>query len=563
MEESRLIIDLALAFGAALAGGLIARLLKLPALLGYLLAGIVIGPYSLGLMQSTDDIQILATIGVVLLLFTLGIEFSFRELKRVRNISIFGGIAQIAATTSLGVIVGVFLLGQSIYEAVAFGFMIALSSTMVVIGMLVSRGESNSVHGRVMIGILLLQDIAAAFAMFILPVLGTGNESLLPVLGVAFLKAGAFIALVVVAGIWLIPRILKRVALRQSRELFVIMVAALALGGAFAAYYFGLSAALGAFAIGLMISESEFAHQALGDMVPLRDLFSALFFVSIGMLIDLSFLVANIAPLLILVAVIVLGKFAILSGITRSFGYRGKTVPLVGAGMTQVGEFSFVLAQLGLSAGIITTYSYSMILGSAVITIVLTPFIFALASKLVVRQNLEVMQVASGTEKQFNIDHPTLSDHIVICGYGRVGSNVARILSQLNIPYLITDLDPKTISELQDKEIPSVYGDAGNQKVLSEAGVKDAKVLVLAIPDQVAIRLAFDHARRINPNLDIIARAHSNSESEFLQKKGVSEAVQPETEAGIEIVRHILCRLKVSPDIAEQVISSERKTCPM
>ena len=330
MEESKLILDLAIAFGAALGGGLVAKLLRQPALLGYLIAGIAIGPHALGLVQSSDNIQILATIGVVLLLFTLGIEFSFHELKRVRDVAIFGGMAQIGGTSALGMFVGISLLGQSLYEAIAFGFMIALSSTMAVFGMLVERGEANSVHGRVMIGILLLQDIAAAFAMFILPALGAGNESLLPTLGVAFLKAGVFIALVLVAGIWLIPRLLRHVALRQSRELFIISIAALCLGSAFATYYFGLSAALGAFVVGLMVSQSNFAHQALGDMVPLRDLFSALFFVSIGMLIDLYFLAGNIIPLLILVAAIVLGKFAICAVITRTFGYRGKTVPLDG-----------------------------------------------------------------------------------------------------------------------------------------------------------------------------------------------------------------------------------------
>ena len=563
MEESRLILDLAIAFGAALGGGLIIRLLKQPALLGYLIAGIIIGPNALGLISSADNINILATIGVVLLLFTLGIEFSFRELKRIRNIGIFGGISQIVVTTALGMFVALYLLDQSLYEAIVFGFLIALSSTMVVLGMLFDRGEANSVHGRVMIGILLLQDIAAAFAMFVLPALGAGDENLLPILGVAFLKAGVFIALVLVAGIWLIPRLLRRVALRQSRELFILSIAALALGGAFAAYYFGLSAALGAFAIGLMMSESDFAHQALGDMVPLRDLFAALFFVSIGMLIDLSFLAANIVPLLILVATIIFGKFAILSAITWLFGYRGKTVPLVGAGMTQVGEFSFVLAQLGLSAGVISGYSYSMILGSAVITIVLTPFIFALASKLVARQKSEVMQVSSGVKEQPGIPPPTSSGHVIICGHGRVGSNVARMLTQLDIPYVVTDLDPKTISKLKKNGIPCVYGDVGNQRVLHEAGIKDAITLVLAIPDPVSIRLAFDHARLINPNLDIIARSHSSYESESLLKKGVSETVQPETEAGIEIVRHILCRLKIPQETAEQVISSERKTCPL
>ena len=562
MEGTGLILDLAIAFGAALGGGVIARLLRQPALLGYLIAGIIIGPYALGLIPNTDNIQILATIGVVLLLFTLGIEFSFRELARIRNVAIFGGVVQIVVTTALGTFLGISLLGQGLYEAIAFGFMLALSSTMVVLGMLVGRGEANSVHGRVMIGILLLQDVAAAFAMFVLPVLGTGNGSLLPVLSVALLKAVVFIAVILVLGIWVLPHLLMRVALRQSRELFVISVAAFALGGAFAAYYFGLSAALGAFAIGLMVSESDFAHQALGDMVPLRDLFAALFFVSVGMLVDLSFLAANIIPLLILVAAIIVGKFAISSGVVRAFGYRGKTVPLVGAGLIQVGEFSFVLAQLSLGAGVITGYTYSMILGSAVITIILTPFVFALTSKICVRRR-EAMQVATVGKKELAIGLPALTNHVVICGHGRVGSSVAWFLGQLAIPYVVTDLDPKTISELRRKEVPCVYGDAGNPNVLYEAGIKDATALVLAIPDPVAIRLALDHARRINPNLDIIARAHSDSELEFLQKRGVSETVRPETEAGIEIVRHLLCRLNIPVATVEELISSQRNICPM
>mgnify|MGYP001108267647 CR=1 FL=1 len=562
MEESRLILDLTISFAAALGGGLIARLLKQPALIGYLVAGIVIGPYVLGLVQSTENIQILATIGVVLLLFTLGIEFSFHELKRIRNVAIFGGIGQIVVTTALGVIVATFLLEQSLREAVIFGFLIALSSTMAVVGMLVDRGEANSVHGRVMIGILLLQDIAAAFAMFILPALAAANGNLASALGVAFLKAGGFIALVLAAGIWIVPRLLRRVALRQSRELFIISTAALCLGSAFAAYYFGLSAALGAFAIGLMVGQSDFAHQALGDMVPLRDLFSALFFVSIGMLIDLPFLAANIDSLLMLVVAVILAKFAVCSGIARVFGYRGKTVPLVGAGMIQVGEFSFVLAELCLGAGVITGYTYSVILGTAVITIVLTPFVFALISKLWSGRG-EAVQVMSQTKKQLAVETPKLTRHVLICGHGRVGSVAAGLLGQLAIPYIVIDLDPRTIAELREKGIPCIYGDAGSQKVLHEGGVEDAIVVVLAIADPVAVRLALDHIRRINPNIDIIARAHSNSELEFLQLRGASEVVRPETESGIEIARHVLCRLGVPVAKAEEIITNRRRVCPM
>ena len=557
MEESGLILNLAIVLGAALGGGLIARLLKQPAILGYAIAGIVIGPYALGLIQSTHNIEILATIGVVLLLFTLGIQFSFHELKRIKNIAIFGGIGQVVVTTTIGTYAAMYLLGQDLREAIVFGFLIALSSTMVVLGMLFDRGEATSPHGRVMIGILLLQDIAAAFAMFILPVLGTGDGSLLPVLGVAFLKAGAFIALILVTGIWLIPRLLRRVALRQSRELFVISIAGLCLGGAFAAYYFGLSAALGAFAVGLMVSQSDFAHQALGDIVPLRDLFAALFFVSVGMLIDLHFLLANITYLLVLVAAIILVKFAICSGITYAFGYRGKTVPLVGAGMIQVGEFSFVLAELSLGVGVITGYTYSMILGSAIITILLTPFVFALTSKICVRRR-KAMEVAGGGKEELAIETPNLTNHVIICGYGRVGGTIARILGQLAIPYVVTDLDPKTISELQAEGVPCVYGDAGNPNVLYEAGVKEAIILVLAVADPVAVRLALDHARRISPNLEVIARAHSDSEFKFLQARGVSGVVRPETEAGIELARHILYRLNMPEAEVEKTITNQR-----
>jgi len=560
MEEYRLILDLAIVIGAALGGGLIARLLKQPTVLGYIIAGIVIGPYALGLVQNSNNIRLLAIVGVVLLLFTLGVEFSFHELKKIRNVAILGGIAQILITTCLGMIVVMFLLGQSLTEAVVFGFLISLSSTKVVFAILIERGETNSVHGRVMIGILLVQDIAATFAMFILPALG-GGGSLLSILGVAILKAIAFIAMVLVVGIWVIPRVLRHVALRQSRELFILFVTALCMGGAFAANYFGLSAALGAFAVGLMVSESDFAHQALGDMVPLRELFSALFFVSIGMLINLPFIFSNITSLLAVVVAIIMLKFAISSGITHVFGYRGKTTALVGAGLVQIGEFSFVLAELCLGAGVIGEHTYSMILGSSVITIILTPFVFVLTSKLCAKRR-EAMQAASEGVGQLVMETSSMPRHVILCGYGRVGRNIARLLERFKVPYIVVDLDPENISVLREKGIPCVYGDAGNSHVIYEAGVKEAAILALAIADPVAVKLAIDHARRININLDIIARVHNDFEVEFLQNRNVSEVVRPETEAGIEMARHILCHLGVTVVEVEKVITSQRKIYP-
>jgi len=563
MDEFSLILDMAVVLGAALAGGMAARFLKQSAIIGYLLAGVVIGPHALGLIQESDEIRVLATIGVVLLLFTLGVKLSLREMIRVRRVAIGGGIFQLLATTGLGIGVAA-LLGWSLQEAVILGFLIAISSTMVVIGMLTQRGELETVHGRVMIGILLVQDIAAAFMMFILPVLGGSAGNLASVLGLAVLKAGVFLALVLFLGAWVVPRFIRRVAGRGSRELFILSGAVLCFGGAFAAYYFGLSAALGAFAVGLLISESDFAHQVLGDMIPLRDIFSAIFFVSVGMLIDLPFMAANINTVIAIVVTIVLGKFVICSAAARLFGYGGKAILLVGAGMIQIGEFSFVLAELGLGTGAISERLYSLILASAMISIILTPFIYSLTSNLSTRLiQARVLRPLMPADAPQSVEEVAkISDHVVICGHGRVGGNVAQMLRQLQIPHVVIDLDPAVISSLRDRGIPCIYGDAGNREVLSKAGLKDAALLLIAMPDPTAARLALDHALRINPQLDVVARVHSDFELDFLRGRGASELVQPELEASIELARHTLCRLGFSEDKVQEFISNWRRTCP-
>jgi len=563
MDEFSLILDMAVVLGAALAGGMAARFLKQSAIIGYLLAGVVIGPHALGLIQESDEIRVLATIGVVLLLFTLGVKLSLREMIRVRRVAIGGGIFQLLATTGLGIGVAA-LLGWSLPEAVIFGFLIAISSTMVVIGMLTQRGELETVHGRVMIGILLVQDIAAAFMMFILPVLGGSAGNLASVLGLAVLKAGVFLALVLFLGAWVVPRFIRRVAGRGSRELFILSGAVLCFGGAFAAYYFGLSAALGAFAVGLLISESDFAHQVLGDMIPLRDIFSAIFFVSVGMLIDLPFMAANINTVIAIVVTIVLGKFVICSAAARLFGYGGKAILLVGAGMIQIGEFSFVLAELGLGTGAISERLYSLILASAMISIILTPFIYSLTSNLSTRLiQARVLRPLMPADAPQSVEEVAkISDHVVICGHGRVGGNVAQMLRQLQIPHVVIDLDPAVISSLRDRGIPCIYGDAGNREVLSKAGLNDAALLLIAMPDPTAARLALDHALRINPQLDVVARVHSDFELDFLRGRGASELVQPELEASIELTRHVLCRLGFSEDKVQEFISNWRRTCP-
>ncbi len=563
-DEFSLIRNIAIVAGAALAGGLAARFLKQSTIIGYLLAGVVIGPHALGLIEESDEIRILATIGVVLLLFTLGVKLSLREIMRLKNVAIWGGMFQLLVTTGLGVGVAA-LFGWSLHEAITFGFLIALSSTMVVIGMLTYRGELESVHGRVMIGILLMQDIAAAFMMFILPVLGDSGENLFTTLGLAVLKAGAFLALILLLGAWVVPRFIRRAAGQGSRELFILSSTVLCFGGAFGAYYFGLSAALGAFAVGLLISESDFAHQVLGDMTPLRDIFSAIFFVSVGMLIDLPFMAENMTTVIVIVLTIVLGKFLICSATARLFGYTGKTIPLVGAGMIQIGEFSFVLAELGLKERVISEHIYGLILASAMISIILTPFIYSLTTNLSTKMiQVGRLKPLMATNPQQAVDEVAkIHNHGVICGHGRVGGSVAQMLRQLEIPHLVIDLDPAVISSLRGQGIPCIYGDAGNREVLSKAGLKEAALLLIAMPDSVAARLALDHARRINPQLDVVARVHSDFEIDFLKGRGASALVRPELEASIELVRHTMCRLGLPEDKVQDFISNWRRTCPM
>ena len=561
LDEVDLVRDIALALGMALAGGWVARLFRQPALLGYLLVGTAVGPHALGLMEDSGEIRTLATLGVVLLLFTLGVKFSLRELMRIRRVAIWGGILQMAMTVGLGVVVSSFL-GWTSQEATLFGLVIALSSTMVVLSLLGERGELDSVHGRVTIGILLVQDIAAALFMFMVPTLGTsGNGFSMGEAGLAVLKAILFLAAVLVLGLKVTPWFIRRVARVGSRELFIVSSAALCFGGAVGANYIGLSAGLGAFAVGLVISESDFAHQVIGDLVPLRDIFSALFFVSVGMLIDVSFMAGHMSTIAVIVLTIVLGKFVICAAIARIFGYRGKTVPLVGAGMVQIGEFSFVLAELGRETGGFSEDTYLLILASAMITIILTPLVFSATSRLL--QTEWVSSLMPLPDPHPNVDASKLSNHVIVCGYGRVGSNVVESLIELNIPVVVIDLNPAAISALRKRGIPCIYGDAGIYEVLSMAKPETAALVAVALSDPLSARLTVDGVHRANPQVDIVVRVHSELEVKILRGRGASELVQPEVEASIELVRHVLCRLGLSVDEVTRVIDAQRNTCPL
>jgi len=561
MEASGFGLDLIVVLAAALVGGMLAHRARLPVLLGYLVGGIIVGPYGFGLVKDVETVRVLANIGVILLLFALGLEFSFKELMRIGRIAILGGIVQILLTAAVGLALGK-LLGWAIFEAVFLGFLIALSSTMVVLKTLMERGELDTGHGRIMIGFLLVQDMSVVPLMIILPAVGGGGGALWLTLGLAALKAVIFIGVMLALGIWVLPWLLSRVARERSGELFLLTVVTLCLAAAFGTFFFGLSAAFGAFVAGLLISQSTFARQALANVVPLRDTFVAIFFISLGMLADPRFVADNITVIVIVVAVIIAAKFIICFLIPWFSGYSFKTALFVGTGLIQIGEFSFVLAGLGLESGVISPYLYSLTLASAIITMLLTPFAFGLSSFIYRRlsQGEKFCRlVAVRPDPSWEREQWQLSGHAVICGYGRIGSRLARVLERRKFSYLAIDFDPQIISALHTKGIPCIYGDASNPGILAHAQLKKARVLVCTFPDFIAVELTTRNALKINPRLDIVARVHRDADAEVLKNIGVSELVRPEFEASLEVTRHTLHRFGLTGAEIQHILSGLRE----
>ena len=533
--------DIALILVAALLGGLVARRLGLPLILGYIVAGVAVGPNTGGpTVSSVHDIELLAEIGVALLLFAIGLHFSLDELAPVRRVALFGTAAQMALTIAFGYGLGR-LLGFGWQEAAWFGALLSLSSTAVVLKSLSEQGVMGTLSSRVIIGMLVAQDLAVVPLIIVLPELGSLGQGLSE-LGVAALRAAAFVAVMLVFGRRVLPWLMARVAAWNSRELFLISVVAIGLGVGYATYLFGLSFAFGAFVAGLVLSQSDYSHQALADVEPLRDVFAMLFFVSVGMLLDPAFLIQNAGTVALVVALVFAVKGLVFAGVVRAFGY-GNIIPFaVGLGLFQVGEFSFVIARVGVEEGAISQSNYSIVLSTAVITMSLTPFAMRLAPLLYGRWRERFPKEAMST---FNLPERGLGDHVVIAGYGRVGSFVARLLARLDQPFVVVDPNPARADEARDSGYPVVYGDAGAEPVLEAAGVRRARLVIVTVPDPVGARLVVERVRSINPNVHVVARTTTVEQLEELGRLGVYEAVHPESEAGLELGRQALSHLGV------------------
>jgi CPA2 family monovalent cation:H+ antiporter-2 len=534
--------DIALILVAALVGGYVAQRLGQPLILGYIVAGVMVGPHTGGpRVGDAHEIELLAEIGVALLLFTLGIEFNLARLARVRGIAFLGTPVQIALSTLLGWGVGL-LLGWSSYSALWLGAMAALSSTMVTLKTLSAQGAIGTLASRVMIGMLIVQDLAVVPMMIVLPELDSLRDGL-PALGWAVLRAGLFLGAMVLVGTRVIPAVLKGIAAWGSRELFLIAVMALGLGVGYATYLAGLSFAFGAFVAGMVLSESDYGHQALSDIVPLRDIFGMLFFVSVGMLLDPRFVLAHLGDILLLVAGIGTGKALIFAAVTRAFGYTGEIPLAVGLGLFQVGEFAFVLARAGLAAGALTADQSGLVLAATLATMLLTPAVSALSAP---AYALLGRWLPAPPPAPAHAEHG-LHDHIIIAGYGRVGRYIANLLSRLDHAYVVIERDQGRLDTLKAACVPVIYGDAASPVVLEAAGIHHARLLLVAVSAGIDVEGIVRRARALNPQLHIVARATRLGQLEVLRALGIHEVVQPEFEAGLEMVRQTLLHFAVPP----------------
>ena len=558
-HELSLFWDIVIIFAAAFAGSLAARLLRLPVIVGYLAAGMIIGPHVLEVIGNQETVESLAEFGVILLLFAVGVEVSFRDVVKLRNVAVFGTLAQVACMGAIGYGVG-FLLDLDVASALTLAFAVSLSSTMVVLKTLNDRGDLLSLHGRILTGMLLVQDLAFIPMIAILPALGGEGGGLLTELAIGLLKAAAVLGGMALLGGRVLTWLLHRVTQLGSREIFILSLVAISFTTAGLTSIAGLSAALGAFVAGVLLSESDFGHRALAEITPLRDTFAALFFVSLGMLTDPAYIMQDPVPVLAIVAVVLVGKFGVTAVIGRAFGYLPHTAFLVGFGMMQIGEFSFLLAATALQLEIVGDELFSLVIVSAVITMGLTPGVMSggAAALAAVSSRYRSFRPYRLGRPEFETRIHHMRGHAVVCGLGRVGTLVAEVLNEHHVPFIAIDLDPNILRQWRERGMTVLHGDSHNERVLEAASVRYARLLVVCVTDPVATWLTTHNALAMNPGLDTVTLVRQREEGERLKRLGVAEVVWPELEGALEALRHSLYRYRTDGAEVEALVDRLR-----
>lgn len=557
-----LITTLAAAFGLALILGFLAARAKLPALVGYLFAGILIGPSTPGFVADVEIAQQLAEIGVMLLMFGVGLHLSLGDLLAVRKISLPGAVLQIAVATGLGTGVAT-VWGWELGSAIVFGLSLSVASTIVLLKALETHGLLGSINGRIAIGWLVVEDIATVLVLVLLPPLtgwlsgnvpSSENVNLWWRLGITLAKMTVFIALMLVVGRRIFPWLLWQVAGTGSRELFTLSVVAAAISIAYGATaLFGVSFALGAFFAGMVLRESKLSHRAATESLPLQDAFAVLFFVSVGMLFDPAVLMEQPLKVLVVVAIIVIGKSLAAAVLVFTFRYPLNTVLTVSASLAQIGEFSFILAGVSVSLGLLPVEGQSLIMAGSLISIAINPLAFKaiqpaqawIRSRSALAQMFErpddpLAELPISTEQKY------LSKQIVLVGYGQIGRRIGDALTEEGIPYVVAEQNRELVEDLRKRKIPAVSGDATDPAVLIQAHIARAGMLVITTPDIFNVRQMITIARMLNPKIEAIIRAHSEEEAALLEQKSAGKAFLSENELATGMVRYVLEQLKGS-----------------
>ncbi len=541
MTEGSILRDLVVLFATALPIVFIFQRVNVPPVVGFLIAGVIIGPHGAGLIGQSADVDSLAELGLVLLLFVVGLELSMAQLMRLGRVIIWSGSLQIALTTGLtwGIAVAA---GVPPHTAVLFGFLLAQSSTAIVLKTLSDKGEVHAPHGRLAVGVLLIQDLSLVPMILLTRLLTTGGVASWTAVATVLAQAGIAIAVIVVAARLLIPAMLQRIVALRSRELFTGAIVLFCLGTAWLAARFGLSLAVGALIAGLVISESEYSHQVIADILPFRDAFNSIFFISIGMLLPVDFLVSHL-PLVLVAAISVVLCKAVAGTIAVLPVYPSLRVASTTAvSLAQIGELSFVLARVALPAGLLLPDEYHVFVAVAVLTMLGAPFLIQVASRMsYAPQDLSATVTKPGLRP--------IRDHVLVVGYGLNGENLAHVLQQTGLPYFILEMDPERVEAGRGRGEPILYGDGTRLEVLRQAGAAAAQVVVVAISDAVATRRIVALVRQLNAEVPVIVRTRYVAEMDDLHRLGATEVIPEEFETSVEIFARVLRRLRVPRNV--------------
>lgn len=521
-----------------------------PAIIGFLITGAVIGPYGAGIVTEMSAVELLAQIGVVLLLFVVGLEFSLAKIFRLRREGILGGGLQVAATC-ITVIAITRFFGLPNSQSVMIGFITALSSTAIVLKQLTDRGEIDTPQGNMTVGILLFQDICVVPMLLIIQTMSGNEEASLLSIARPLAMAAAAIGVIIVASSFLVPRLLHHVVKLRNREVFIMTILLLCFGTAWLTSRFGLSLALGAFIAGLVISDSDYSHQILADVIVFRDTFLSLFFISIGMLLDINYFMKNLPILISLAAGIIVLKITITMIIGQVLRYPLRLTIIVGMALAQVGEFSFVLLKLGEELAIISQELYQITLGASIITMAATPFLINKGHDVAIKTARLLKIRNRETEVK---QKPALTDHVVIVGYGLNGRNLAKVLKEVGIKFIILDLNWERIKQARNEGCKAVFGDSSHEEILNKVGIEDARMLVIAISDPIITRHTLKVVREGNEKIYILVRTRYINEVEDLYKLGANQVIPEEFETSVEIFSRVLKEYHVPSNVIQNQI---------